>query len=464
MNQHRIRNIFILFDFITAAIAWALFFYFRKVYIENIPFEVSERFILGVFLIPFFWLTLYFSMGTYTNFKKLYVIPIISISLKTFLLGTIGLFFFLMLDDKVINYKDYYKLVLMLFFIHSISTLIPRLFITNYVVQLTSKRKIGFHTLLIGGSSKAISIYKELESQPKGNGSIFIGFVNLNGVDDELSSLLTHVGHLDDLESIIDKNQIEEVIIALDTSEQEKLKSIINRLQGRDITIKITSNMFDLLSGHVKMTNIFGALLIEINDELMPHWQFIVKRLMDLSASFIAIILLFPVYIIFSILVKSSSPGPIFFIQERIGKNGKPFKIIKFRTMYVNAEKNGPQLSSSKDSRITPIGKTMRKYRLDEIPQFFNVIKGDMSLVGPRPERQFYIDQIAEIEPQFLQLTKVKPGITSWGQVKYGYAENIQQMLQRMKYDLLYLKNMSIALDIKILLYTVLIVFKGSGK
>jgi lipopolysaccharide/colanic/teichoic acid biosynthesis glycosyltransferase len=162
--------------------------------------------------------------------------------------------------------------------------------------------------------------------------------------------------------------------------------------------------------------------------------------------------------------VKFSSPGPILFLQERIGEKGAPFKIIKFRTMYVDAEKLGPQLSSTHDPRITTIGRFMRKLRFDEFPQFFNVLFGDMSLVGPRPERQFYIDQIVKIEPQFLQLTKVRPGITSWGQVKFGYAENVDEMLQRMKFDLLYLKNRTLALDFKIMLYTILIILKAKGK
>jgi lipopolysaccharide/colanic/teichoic acid biosynthesis glycosyltransferase len=167
---------------------------------------------------------------------------------------------------------------------------------------------------------------------------------------------------------------------------------------------------------------------------------------------------------VLALAVKLSSKGPILFFQERIGKNGKPFQIIKFRTMYTDAEKEGPQLSSSNDARITKVGKFMRKSRLDEFPQFFNVLKGDMSLVGPRPERQFYIDKISAIEPQFLELTKVRPGITSWGQVKFGYAENVEQMVQRMKFDLLYLRNRSLALDFKILLYTVIIIVKAKGK
>jgi lipopolysaccharide/colanic/teichoic acid biosynthesis glycosyltransferase len=171
-----------------------------------------------------------------------------------------------------------------------------------------------------------------------------------------------------------------------------------------------------------------------------------------------------PFFGVIGFIIKKTSFGPIFFTQERIGKHGQPFKIIKFRTMYVNSEKNGPQLSSTNDNRITRFGKFLRKTRIDEFPQFINVIKGEMSLVGPRPERQFYIDKIAEKDPSFLQLSLVKPGITSWGQVKYGYAENVEEMIQRMRFDLLYLKNRSLALDFKIMFYTLITILKAKGK
>ncbi|PWH81434.1 sugar transferase [Brumimicrobium oceani] len=464
MNQKRLKSIFIILDLVTAAMAWAIFFYFRKVYVEAVPFQTSERFYLGMVIIPLFWIAVYFFLGTYNNLKRMYFMRLLSFSMRAFILGTLAIFFFLILDDEIPSHTYYYNLLIALFIFHSLLTLVPRLLITNYIVQHIRNKKDGFKTLLIGGSSKAVDIYKEVEELPKSTGSNFIGFINLNGIDNDISNLMPHLGHIDDLERIIDENAIEEVIIALDSSEHERLKNIIARIQGRDIKIKISANMYDLLSGSVKMTNIFGALLIEVNDEIMPHWQFVIKRIIDFVASVFAILILSPVYLVLAILVKSSSKGPIFFLQERIGKNGAPFNIIKFRTMVVDAEKSGPQLSSTHDKRITKTGKFMRKVRLDEIPQFWNVVVGEMSLVGPRPERQFFIDKIAEREPQFLQLTKVKPGITSWGQVKFGYAENVDEMLQRMKFDLLYLKNMSIALDLKILLYTVVIVFKGSGK
>ena len=187
--------------------------------------------------------------------------------------------------------------------------------------------------------------------------------------------------------------------------------------------------MYDIMSGSVKMTSIFGAPLIDINIAIMPQWQKSLKRFIDIAVSILAMILLLPVYTILAILVKLSSPGPIFFRQERVGLHRKTFNIIKFRTMYVNAEKNGPQLSSTHDKRITKIGRFLRKTRLDDSPQFWNVLTGDMSLVGPRPERQFYIDKIMEQAPHYQHLHKVQPGITSWGQVKYGYAENVDQMI-----------------------------------
>lgn len=464
MNDRSTRNFLIFMDWFMALLSWTLFFYYRKVMVEEMPLEFNDRFYLGISLIPFFWLLIYFFLGTYHNVKRLYLMKVLSLSLTATFLGTIILFFLLILDDKVANYYEYYTLVIALFIIHFSLTILPRLIITLYIVRKIHARKWGFNTLLIGGSQKAVEIYKEIESLRKGIGNRFIGFVNLNGIDVNLKKEIKHLGAIDKLEDIIEKNNVEEVIIALESKEHEKLKQLIAKIQGKNVRIKIIPDMFDLLSGSVKMNNIFGAMLIEIDQAPMPLWQFILKRFMDIFFSLIALIILVPVYIALAVVVKSSSKGPVFFKQERIGKKGVPFKILKFRTMVVNAEAKGPQLSSSNDPRITKSGKFMRKMRLDELPQFWNVLVGEMSLVGPRPERQFFIDKIAEKEPQFLQLTMVKPGITSWGQVKFGYAENVDEMVQRMKYDLLYLKNMSIALDFKILLYTVIIVFKGSGK
>jgi exopolysaccharide biosynthesis polyprenyl glycosylphosphotransferase len=196
----------------------------------------------------------------------------------------------------------------------------------------------------------------------------------------------------------------------------------------------------------------------------MPQWQKSLKRLFDITVSILVLTLLSPIYIITALIVVTTSKGPAFYSHNRIGLNGKPFRIYKFRSMTNDAESRGPQLSSKNDSRITPFGKFMRKTRLDEIPQFYNVLIGTMSIVGPRPERQYYIDQIVQKAPHYRLLHKVRPGITGWGQVKFGYAENIPEMVERLKYDILYIENMTIALDLKILIYTFLIVLQGRGK
>lgn len=464
MNARLLTFLIVFLDWISSCLGWGLFYYYRKTGIEGEEFVASEAFFLGIALVPLIWIVIYLLQGTYHDVRRLHRLKIINLTFVGTLLGVVVLFFLLLIDDEISGYQQYYKSLFVLFALQFSVVFIPRFTLVSIIVKRIHNRKDGFKTLIIGGSEKAVEIYKEIEELPKGIGHNFVGFININGVDRELEEKLTYLGHIDDVEAILEKYEIEEVIIALESTEHDKIKAIISRLEVGNVRIRVLPDMYDILAGTVEMSNIFGALLIDVNSEVMPVWQRIVKRVFDVVASTIALILCLPLFAVLAILVKSSSAGPVFFLQERVGKNGRPFKIIKFRTMVVNAESAGPQLSSSNDPRITRIGRFMRKTRLDEFPQFYNVIKGDMSLVGPRPERQFYIDQIVKIEPQFLELTKVRPGITSWGQVKYGYAENVSQMLDRMKFDLLYLKNRSLSLDLKIMLYTILIIFKGSGK
>jgi exopolysaccharide biosynthesis polyprenyl glycosylphosphotransferase len=300
---------------------------------------------------------------------------------------------------------------------------------------------------------------------PKSPGNRFVGFVSVNGGDQQLAGVgLKRLGKWHDLPSLIPQYAVEEAIIAVESSEHEHISRIVNELEGTPVRIKIIPDMYDILSGSVKMTSIFGAPLIEVNPQIMPAWQFAIKRAFDITFSIVAIGLLFIPMVVIALLVKLSSPGAVFFRQERVGLQGRPFRIIKFRSMVANAEREGPQLSSATDPRITSIGRFLRRTRMDELPQFWNVLKGEMSLVGPRPERQHFIDEITKVAPHYRHLHKVRPGITSWGQVKFGYAENVEQMLRRLKYDILYIENMSLAVDLKILAYTALIVLRGDGK
>jgi exopolysaccharide biosynthesis polyprenyl glycosylphosphotransferase len=238
----------------------------------------------------------------------------------------------------------------------------------------------------------------------------------------------------------------------------------LNTLEDEKVSINIIPDMYSILMGSVKMNYLFGVPLIRVQTNIMPYWQEVSKRLVDIVSALFALIILFPIYLIIALAVKFTSNGPIFYFQERIGWHAKPFNIIKFRTMTVDAEASGPQLSSENDPRITKVGKFLRKTRLDELPQFYNVLVGQMSIVGPRPERRHFIELIMQRAPHYKHLHKVRPGITSWGQVKYGYAENVDQMIERLKFDIIYVENMSIYLDIKILLYTIYIVFRGRGK
>ena len=380
-------------------------------------------------------------------------------------LGVVVIFFLLLLDDQVANYKYYYSSFIALFLLHFGISFLLRFMLTSSTVRKVHDRRIGFNTILIGGNEQAMAIHAEIEAMEKSPGNRFVGFVNVNGGDQLLTSVgLTRLGKWNELGSLIGQHAIEEVIIAVDSGEHAHISKIMNELEGTSVRIKIIPDMYDILSGSVKMTSIFGAPLIEVNPQIMPAWQFSLKRVMDICASSLALLILTPVYLVLAIAVQFSSKGPIFFRQERIGKHGRPFRIIKFRSMYSDAERDGPQLSSAKDPRITPIGRWMRRTRMDELPQFWNVLKGDMSLVGPRPERQHFIEAITEVAPHYRHLHKVRPGITSWGQVKFGYAENVEQMVRRLKYDILYIENMSLAVDLKILAYTVLIILKGDGK
>lgn len=469
-KNSKVLYLYAFFDYIVAAIAWTLLYIFRKKVIEQVSFQLGDllqdsKYILGVLLVSLFWMNIYFITGSYTNIYRKSRLKENLKTVFTAIVGCIVIFFGLILDDIVKDYRSYYISISFLFSVHLGLTLFFRNTVLHFSKKQLKKGGVYFNTLIVGSNHKAVMLYEELTEKSKSVGNKFLGFVEVNNKSaNGLKTYIPQLGSVDDIKQIIDEKEIEEVIIAIETSEHDQINSIINTLANSEVVLKIIPDMYDILTGYAKMNNVLGTALIEIYPDLMPRWEKNLKRILDILLSSLFIILLLPVYLYTGIRVLLSSKGNIFYTQERIGLFGRPFQIIKFRSMRTDAETNGPALSSKNDTRITSWGRVMRKWRLDEIPQFFNVLKGEMSLVGPRPERKFYVDQIIEKAPHYRHIQRVKPGITSLGMVKYGYAENVSQMIDRLKFDIIYIENISILMDIKIMIYTMITLLQGRGK
>ena len=465
MKKSKQAGKYILSDFISASVAWLLFNILRY---EVFAIDEGADSLLdylqypgvlgGQVVIPLFWLVLYYFSGYYNKpFGKSRLTELFS-TFITVLIGTVFVFFALLLDDIPRSIDIYYKLFFGMSGLQFFITYIPRLLITQSGMRKIKNREWAMKVLIIGAGGKAVRIAHDLYRL----GYDICGFVS----EDERTPVKADrnqvLGTVEDIPVLMEKENVDEIVLAVESKNNKALLGILYSLYRYKRPIKVLADRFNMLS-KIQLRTIRGIPLVDVTDNNFSPAEQNIKLFLDKVCSVVALLLLSPLFAYIAWRVKKDSPGPVFFRQERIGYLGQPFWMYKFRTMYVNAEENGPSLSSEDDLRVTPFGRIMRKYRLDELPQFWNVLKGDMSLVGPRPERKYFIERIVRKAPFYYLLHNVRPGITSLGMVKYGYAGSVDEMIERLEYDILYYENMSLILDITILIYTVKTVFTGKG-
>ena len=469
MNRKR-AIFYILFDVVAALLVWLLFYLYRRITNDmvilggNVEYYFVPDYSLlpSIISFPVVALFIHYLTGFYnTKVRYSRLVELFSTLVGSFFISTI-IYFGMLVDDIVVSYTFYYRSFLILWAMFFAITYLFRVTQTLIVLSHLRKGLIPNNVLIVGTGDTAHKVTDIISNDSSRTGQKIIGYIAVRDrvVIDENMLL----GRLNDLEQVVQNHIVNEVIIAVDDMDNDMIFSIANRLIVCGVEVKFAPRLFEVVTGHVSFTNVTAEPLVDITSSRMPAWQQSVKRFFDIASSAIAMIILLPVYLYVAVRVKLGSKGPIFYKQERIGYEGRPFMIYKFRTMYTDAESKGPQLSQVGDPRITPFGHVMRKYRLDELPQFWNIIKGDMSIVGPRPERRYYIEQIERIAPYYCLVYKVRPGLLSWGPIKIGYSDTVEKMVERLRYDIIYMDNMTIQTDIKILYYSIGVILRGKGQ
>lgn len=456
-------------DFLSTNIAWLLFNLFRYRWVDNASFFkslssflTSDSVVLGQIFFPLLMVGIYYLSGYYNQaFLKSRLQEFVTTSTTAFV-GMVVIFFTALFNDinaeRAFTYEMMLVLYLMLFFV----VYIVRFSITRVATHKIHHREWAFNTLIVGTSNTAEQMEKRLREMNKSMGFNVIGYVETcEGAFHRPLNLPVYP--ISEIDEVCERENVKNIIVIQHRHGTKATMSLVSNLLSLNLPIYISPDLYQLLTSKVRVSNIVGEPLIDISKTDMSQCMLNMKRVSDIVISFLTLLFISPLLLAVAIAVRCSSKGPVFYKQRRIGYHKRPFNIYKFRSMYVDAEVSGPALSTLNDPRITQVGRFLRKYRLDELPNFWNVLRGDMSLVGPRPEREYYIKQIMAKAPYYILIHQVRPGITSWGMVKYGYASDVDGMIERLRYDLLYIENVSLLIDLKILFYTVQTVFTGKG-
>lgn len=467
IGKQRVK--YIAMDLVMSALAFFLFNIFRYDILGQYSYGYptlysylrSDILVIEQIVVPLGLLAIYVLSGYYNSPVERSRVTEFSVTFFSVLFSAILLYFVLLINDTTGIKSVDYEIILVLFALLLVLVYTGRWLITSQTIRHLRKRHWKYSTLIIGNSKKSREIYKRL----KQGGSVWaynvVGFIRLENEHNINDSYPTW--DWNDVERICKEYDIDQLILAPEHIRDKDIMYILERLFPLDLPVKIAPDTLSFVTGNIRLNDILGIPFIDLTAPRLNEFEKNVKRLFDIMASVITMTVLSPMLALTALTVRLTSKGPVIYRQERMGKGHKPFQILKFRSMKADAEKEGPMLSSNEDDRITPFGRFMRKYRIDELPQFWNVLKGEMSLVGPRPEREYYIEQIIKSAPYYGLIFQVRPGVTSWGMVKYGYASNVKQMVERSRYDLLYINNMSLTTDIKIMIYTVRTVIKGAG-
>jgi exopolysaccharide biosynthesis polyprenyl glycosylphosphotransferase len=460
-------------DLIALILVWYTFYHIR---FELQWFDPDQLLVApaSVFLpavvTALFWIAIFAFFGLY---KRLYMISrfdeIIRVG-KISVIGTLVFFFLLFTDDlnwnsANISYAKNYTFVywLLTFGFVSVNRLIVRT-----IQKATVMRGVGLHkALIVGVGETARQVHEDIERH-KATGLNVIGFIDqsLNGEATEVMVKPEMVlGKISEMNQIIENSGAEDVIVAMEPDDRFKLVNILDNVEKPNVTIKILPDFYQIISGLNQTNQIFGLPLIVVMPDPMPAWEKVVKRAMDVLLSLLILIVSLPVMLVVGLIIRFTSEGPVIFAQERVGLHGKTFTMYKFRSMFHDAEKKtGPTWAKDADPRITPVGQWLRKLRLDELPQLLNVLKGDMSLVGPRPERPYFVERFKKEIPLYTRRLRVRPGITGWAQVKWKYDESLDDVKEKTKYDLFYVENISLKMDLKILINTIWTMVSGKGQ